>query len=216
VAARTPGAGLPARPRLLGPALAVVAVVLLFGGLLLSLYTDLLWFQSTGYTEVFSTVLLTRVLLFLSFGLLMALFIGINVAVAYRVRPPFRPMSLEQQNLERYRVSLEPYRRTVLLAGAGLFGLFAGLSAASRWQTWLLWRNGSQFGVEDAQFGRDVSYFAFTYPFQRFVLGFLLTAVILSLLAAAVVHYLFGGVRLQTAGRRSAPRPARTCRSSSA
>ena len=205
MAVRTPGAGLPARPRLLGPALVVVAVVLLFGGLLLSLYTDLLWFQSTGYSEVFTTVLLTRLVLFLSFGLLMALLIGINAAVAYRVRPPFRPMSLEQQNLERYRVSLEPYRRTALLAGAGLFGLFAGLSAASRWQTWLLWRNGTQFGVADEQFGRDVSYFAFTYPFQRFVLGFLLTAVILSLLAAAVVHYLFGGVRLQTAGEKVSP-----------
>jgi hypothetical protein len=103
-----------------------VAVVLLFGGLLLSLYTDLLWFQSTGYTEVFSTVLLTRVLLFLSFGLLMALFIGINVAVAYRVRPPFRPMSLEQQNLERYRVSLEPYRRTGPAGRAGVFGCSRG------------------------------------------------------------------------------------------
>jgi uncharacterized membrane protein (UPF0182 family) len=183
----------------------VVAVVLLFGGILLSLYTDLLWFQSTGYTEVFSTVLLTRTVLFFTFGLLMALFIGVNTAVAYRVRPPFRPMSLEQQNLERYRVSLEPYRRAVLLAGSGLLGLFAGLSAASRWQTWLLWRNGSQFGVSDAQFGRDVSYFAFTYPFQRFILGFLLTAVVLSLLAAAAVHYLFGGVRLQTAGEKVSP-----------
>jgi uncharacterized protein len=205
VAVRTPGAGLPARPRLLGPALVVVAVVLLFGGILLSLYTDLLWFQSTGYTEVFSTVLLTRTMLFFAFGLLMALVIGINAAVAYRVRPPFRPMSLEQQNLERYRVSIEPYLKPLLIAGSALFGLFAGLSAASRWQTWLLWRNGSQFGVADAQFGRDVSYFAFTYPFQRFVLGFLLTAVVLALIAAAVVHYLFGGVRLQTAGEKVSP-----------
>ncbi len=205
MAVRTPGAGLPARPRLLGPALAVVAVVLLFGGVLLALYTDLLWFQATGYTEVFSTVLLTRTLLFLSFGLLMALLVGANTAIAYRVRPPFRPMSLEQQNLERYRVSLEPYLKSVLFGGAAVFGLFAGLSAASRWQTWLLWRNGSTFGVLDAQFSRDVSYFAFTYPFQRFVLGFLLTAVVLSLLAAAVVHYLFGGVRLQTPGEKVSP-----------
>jgi uncharacterized membrane protein (UPF0182 family) len=205
VAVRTPGTGLPGRPRLLGPALVVVAAVLLLGGLALSLYTDLLWFQETGYTEVFSTVLQTRVLLFLVFGLLMALLVGVNAAVAYRVRPPFRPMSLEQQNLERYRVAVEPFLTPLLLAGAGVFGLFAGLSAASRWQTWLLWRNGSQFGVEDAQFGRDVSYFAFTYPFQRFVLGFLLTAVVLSLLAAAVVHYLFGGVRLQTAGEKVSP-----------
>ncbi|MCW2666565.1 MAG: hypothetical protein JWN57_1527, partial [Frankiales bacterium] len=130
----------------------------------------------------------------------MAVLVGANVYVAYRVRPPFRPMSLEQQNLERYRSAVEPFLTPVLLLRSGVFGLFAGLSASSRWETWLLWRNGSSFGVPDAQFVRDVSYFAFTYPFQRFVLGFLLTAVVLSLIAAAATHYLFGGVRLQTAG----------------
>ena len=205
MAVRTPGAGLPARPRLLGPALVVVAVVLMFGGVLLSLYTDLLWFQSVDYTTVFSTVLQTRAVLFVVFGLVMALLVGVNAWIAYRVRPPFRPMSLEQQNLERYRLAVEPYLRPVLLLGAGVFGLFAGLSAASRWETWLLWRNGSTFGVVDPQFSRDVSYYAFTYPFQRFVLGFFITAVVLSLLAAAVVHYLFGGVRLQTPGDKVSP-----------
>ena len=205
MAVRTPGAGLPARPRLLGPVLVVLAVVLLLGGVVVSLISDLLWFRSVDYTQVFTTVLTTRLLLFVGFGLLMALIVGANVAIAYRVRPPFRPMSLEQQNLERYRVAVEPFLRSILLLGSGVFGLFAGLSAAARWETWLLWRNGTQFGVEDAQFGRDVSYFAFTYPFQRFVLGFLLTAVVLSLIAAAVVHYLFGGVRLQTVGEKVSP-----------
>ena len=205
MAVRTPGAGLPARPRLLGPVLVVLAVVLLLGGVVVSLITDLLWFRSVDYSSVFTTVLTTRLLLFVGFGLLMALIIGANVAIAYRVRPPFRPMSLEQQNLERYRVAVEPFLRSILLLGSGVFGLFAGLSAAARWETWLLWRNGTSFGVEDAQFGRDVSYFAFTYPFQRFVLGFLLTAVVLSLIAAAVVHYLFGGVRLQTVGEKVSP-----------
>ena len=195
----------PARPRLLGPVLVVLAVILLLGGVGVSLYTDLLWFRSVDYTTVFTTVLTTKLLLFVLFGLLMAVLVGANVAVAYRVRPPFRPMSPEQQNLERYRVAVEPFLKPVLIGGAGVFGLFAGLSAAARWQTWLLWRNGTSFGQSDAQFGRDISYFAFTYPFQRFVLGFLLTAVVLSLLAAAATHYLFGGLRLQTVGEKVSP-----------
>ena len=98
---RTPGAGLSGRPRLLGPVLVVLAVILLLGGVGVSVYTDLLWFQSVDYTAVFTTVLTTKLLLFVLFGLLMALIVGANVAIAYRVRPPFRPMSLEQQNLER-------------------------------------------------------------------------------------------------------------------
>ncbi|MCW2681465.1 MAG: hypothetical protein JWM62_2866, partial [Frankiales bacterium] len=205
MAVRTPGAGLPARPRLLAPTVAVIAAVLLLGGVAISFYTDLLWFRSVGFSQVFTTVLRTKLLLFVAFGLLMAVLVGANVVVAYRVRPPFRPMSLEQQNLERYRSAVEPFLTPVLLLGSGVFGLFAGLSASSRWETWLLWRNGTSFGVEDAQFGRDVSYFAFTYPFQRFVLGFLLTAVVLALLAAAATHYLFGGVRLQTVGEKVSP-----------
>ncbi|MCW2607113.1 MAG: hypothetical protein JWO60_1806 [Frankiales bacterium] len=202
---RTPGAGLPARPRLLAPTLAGVAVLLLLGGVAVSLYTDLLWFRDVGFPRVFSTVLQTRLLLFVGFGLLMAATVGANVTVAYRVRPPFRPMSLEQQNLERYRIAVEPFLTATLLVGSGVFGVFAGLSAASRWQTFLLWRNRTPFGVVDDQFKRDVSYYAMTYPFQRFVLGFLITAGVLSLLAAAATHYLFGGVRLQTAGDKVSP-----------
>ncbi|MCW2681581.1 MAG: hypothetical protein JWM62_2982, partial [Frankiales bacterium] len=158
MAVRNPGTGLPARPRLLGPVLVVLAILLLLGGVAISLYTDLLWFQSVDYTGVFTTVLSTKLMLFVGFGLLMAVIVGVNVALAYRVRPPFRPMSLEQQNLERYRVAVEPFLMPVLLLGSSVVGLFAGLSAAARWQTWLLWRNGSTFGQEDAQFGRDISY----------------------------------------------------------
>ncbi|MGI8536607.1 MAG: UPF0182 family membrane protein [Mycobacteriales bacterium] len=205
MAVRTPGAGLPARPRLLVPVVAVLAGLLILGGVGVSLYTDLLWYSSVDFTTVFTTVLTTKLLLFVVFGLVMALLVGANVAVAYRMRPPFRPMSLEQQNLERYRVAVEPFLRAVLLLGSGVFGLFAGLSAAARWETWLLWRNGTPFSAVDAQFGRDISYFTFTYPFERFVLGFLLTAVILALIAAAATHYLFGGVRLQTVGEKVSP-----------
>ncbi len=205
MAVRTSRAGLPARPRLVTPVLVGGALVLALGGAGVSLFTDLLWFRSVGFVEVFSTVLTTKLLLFVGFGLLMAVLVGANITVAYRVRPPFRPMSLEQQNLERYRVGVEPYLVPLLLLASGVVGLFAGLSASSRWQTWLLWRNRTDFGVPDPQFARDVSYYAMTYPFQRFVLGFLLTAVVLSLIAAAATHYLFGGLRLQTAGEKVSP-----------
>jgi len=205
VAVRTSRAGLPARPRLLAPVAVVVVLLLVLGGVFVSLYTDLLWFRETGYSTVFSTELRTKLLLFVVAGLLMAVLVGANVTIAYRVRPPFRPMSLEQQNLERYRVGVEPYLTPVLLVLSGVFGVFAGLSAAGRWRTWLLWRNAVPFHQVDPQFHRDISYFTFTYPFQRFALGFALTAVVLSLLAAAATHYLFGGVRLQTAGEKVSP-----------
>ena len=202
MAVRSAGPALPGRPRLLVPVIVVVLLILVVGGVFVSIYTDLLWFRETGFSIVFSTVLKTKVLLFFVFGLLMAAVIGSNIAIAYRARPPFRPLSLEQQNLERYRVALEPFLVPVLLVVSGVFGVFAGLAAAGRWQTWLLWRHAQHFGMADPQFHRDISYFTFTYPFQRFLLGFVMVVLILSLLTSTVTHYLFGGVRLQTAGEK--------------
>ncbi len=201
VTIRTPGTGL-RRPRPIVPVVVALLLLLVLGGVFVSLYTDLLWYRETGHGEVFTKVLGTKVLLFVLFGLLMSGLVGSNMLIAYRVRPPFRPLSLEQQNLEPYRMALERFLLPVLLVVSGLFGLFAGFAASSRWRTWLLWRNGQHFGVEDPQFHKDVSYYAFTYPFQRFVLGFVLTALVLSLLAAVVTHYLFGGLRVVGVGER--------------
>jgi uncharacterized membrane protein (UPF0182 family) len=202
VAVRPRGPALPGRPRLLAPVVISVLVLLVLAGVFVSLYTDLLWFRETGFSKVFTTVLRTKVLLFFSFGLFMAAVVGTNIAVAYRTRPPFRPMSLEQQNLERYRVAIEPFLLPVLLVISTVFGIFAGLSAAGRWRTWLLWRHGQSFGATDPQFHKDISFYTFTYPMLRFLLGFVLVVLVLSLLAAAITHYLFGGVRLQTAGEK--------------
>ena len=185
----------------------VVLLVLVLSvlGSLVRLYVDWLWFGEVGYRQVFSTNLGTRFLLFLLFGGLMAAVIAANLIVAYRFRPPFRPMSLEQQNLERYRSALEPRRRLIVIAVSGVLGIFTGITAQAQWQTWLLWRNSTPFGVADPQFGRDIAYYAFTYPFQRFVLGLLFTAIVLSLISALAVHYVFGGVRLQTPGEKVTP-----------
>src|SRR3712207_8977976 len=43
---------------------------------------------------------------------------ALAIYLAYRFRPTFRPMSLEQQNLERYRQSIEPRRTLVLTSVA--------------------------------------------------------------------------------------------------
>jgi uncharacterized membrane protein (UPF0182 family) len=185
----------------------VVLLVLLLSvlGSLVRLYVDWLWFGEVGYRQVFRTGVRTRLFLFFTVGILMALVIGANIALAYRFRPPFRPVSPEQQNLERYRTALEPRRRLVAILVSGLLGLFAGITAQTKWETWLLWRSGTPFHQTDPQFHKDISYFVYTYPFQRFVLGYLFTAIVLALISALVVHYLFGGLRLQTPGEKVTP-----------
>jgi hypothetical protein len=195
-----PGFVLSRRAKIALAAVGIVIVLLIIATSLTGVYVNWLWFRSVGYRSVYSTVLWTRVVLFLIFGVLMAAIICGNVVIAYLMRPPFRPMSNEQQNLERYRVMFEP-RKKLILAVIGLIALFsAGLSAQGEWATWQLWLHGTSFGVKDPQFHRDVSFYAWDYPVYRMLLGFGFSAVIFSLILAVAVHYLSGAIRLQTPG----------------
>ena len=47
-----------------------------------------------------------------------------------------------------------------------------------------------------------MGFYVFEYPFYRYLLGVGFTAVVLSVIGALAVHYLFGGVRLQGVGDR--------------
>ncbi|GAA2515374.1 UPF0182 family protein [Pilimelia columellifera] len=165
-------------------------------------YTDWLWFDEVRFTGVFGQVLSTRVALFLAVGAAMALVVGGNLYLAFRLRPLLRPHSEEQATLERYRMIMTPRVRQWIGGLAVAVGLFAGMSAQAHWPQWLLFRNRQPFGVKDPEFGVDVGFYVFAYPFWRYLLGLLFTALVLSLLGALAVHYLYGGVRLQGIGDR--------------
>src|SRR3954462_11801181 len=88
----------PARPgsrRSRALIITAVVLVLAFLGLstFASLYTDRLWYKNGGYSEVFNTLFWTKTGLFLVFGALMAIIVGVNIYLAYRFRPFFRPNS---------------------------------------------------------------------------------------------------------------------------
>ncbi|MCK8677327.1 UPF0182 family membrane protein [Streptomyces lichenis] len=191
------------RARTLLMTLGVLAVLAMLFVMFAGFWTDWLWYRSVDYSSVFTTTLLTKVGLFAVFGLLMALAVGVNMWLAYRLRPPLSAMSLEQQSLDRYRMGLAPYRKWVLLAITALVGLIAGATASGQWRTWLMWVNGVPFGQKDPQFNLDVSFYAFDLPWYRFLLGFGFAAAVLSLIAAALTHYLYGGLRVTSPGARA-------------
>ena len=196
---------LPGRSRRAIPILVVAAVLIAVFSAFVRLYTDLLWFRSVHYADVFDRRLTTEIVLFVIFGLLMALVVGGNILLAYRLRPAYRAISPEQQQLEALSNAFAHLKRWIFVGVVLLIGVFTGVAAANRWSTWLLWRNGVSFGIKDPQFHRDVSYYAFTYPMQRFLLGMGFTAVVLSLIAVLAVAYLYGALRPQTPGQKVTP-----------
>ncbi|MFC3350007.1 UPF0182 family protein [Streptomyces echinoruber] len=197
-------AGRPSRRvRTLLTTLGVLAVLGMAFTMFAGFWTDWLWYRSVKYSSVFTTTLVTKIGLFFVFGLLMALAVGFNIWLAHRLRPPLSAMSLEQQNLDRYRMGIAPYKKWLLLGITAVVGLIAGASAAGQWRTWLQWVNGVPFHQKDPQFHLDVSFYAFDLPWYRFLLGFGFAAAILSVIAAALTHYLYGGLRITSPGARA-------------
>ena len=197
---------LPRWPRYLIPAAAIVIAVIVIIAVVAGVWTDLLWFRSVGYSTVFETTYGVKWALFAIAAVFMATVTGINMWLAYRLRPEHRPVAAEPQGLEAYRLVIDPHRKAALAVVLGLTALISGLTAAASWRTWLLFANRVPFGVKDPQFRLDVSFYTFDYPFIRMVLSYLFAAVILSLVLSAAVHYLYGGLRPQRRGSRATPR----------
>ncbi|HEY5848606.1 MAG TPA: UPF0182 family protein [Microlunatus sp.] len=187
------------------PTLVIVAVLVVAFAIFVNFWTDRLWFNSFDYGPVFSTMLLTRIGLFAAFGLIMATVVVANAAIAYRIRPRLRPAGGGSQLLERYRELLEA-RAIWIMVGLGvLVGLFAGGAAAGQVETYLAWRNATPFGVTDPQFGLDVGFFVFDYPWWRFVLSFAFAVLGFAAIVSAIVHYLTGALRFSGPGRGGSP-----------
>ena len=189
------------------PTLVIVAVLVVAFALFDKVWTDRLWYQSFDYGAVFNTMLLTRVVLFVIFGVVMAGLVAANAALAYRIRPRFRPQGPTSPLLERYREVVES-RFVWLVVGLGVVvGLFAGGAATGNALTFLAWTKRTPFGIKDPQYGQDISFFVFSYPWWRFLLSFAFAALVISVLAAAAMHYVMGAVRF-SGPRRGGTSPA--------
>lgn len=194
-----PPTGLPSlsrRSRVLLVAAVVLAALLLLGPRLTDTYTNWLWFGEVGFRGVYTTVLWTRVLLFLAVAAFIGLVVWLALLLAYRTRPVFVPVSGPNDPIARYRTTVMARLRLFGIGIPVLFGLLSGLVAQSNWVTVQLFLNGGSFGTTDPQFHLDVGFYAFDLPFYRMVLNWLFVAIVIAFFASLVCHYIFGGLRL--------------------
>ncbi|MGE3960220.1 MAG: UPF0182 family protein [Dehalococcoidia bacterium] len=170
--------------RWIGVAAALLLLYIVLN-VLKSIYVDLLWFDSVDFSGVYRTVIFSKVLLFLGGALLSAVVIGANILIARR----FAPRGFEESFIEE--VDVDSIRRVVavLLVTATLFmAVIFGTVAGGAWEIILTWMNGVEFGREDPQFGRDLSFYVFTLPAYGFIQSWLLGLTIISALGAGAVY----------------------------
>ena len=167
--------------------------------------TDYLWFQAVDFGRVWRTVLFSQIVLAVVFIVLFAVVCWLNLWLADRLAPQYREPSPEEEAVARFREVVGERWGLVRIAVTALFALSIGASAAAQWKNWLLFTNGVDFGIDDPQFGRDLGFFVFRLPFLSWLLGWLFTALMVVLVLSIAMHYLSGGIRIQSLNDRVTP-----------
>lgn len=176
--------------------IAVIGVILFIVPLAVGVYTDWLWFGDLGFRDVFTKVVLARVVLFLIFAALGGAVTYAAAMVAWRGRPKDGPEADPFSQASPYRAQIESGVRTLLVWVPLVVAVFSGLAGQRAWRTVMLWLNGGDFGMTDAQFGRDLGFYAFALPGISVLLGMLSMLLVVAFLVALVAHYLLGGIRI--------------------
>ncbi len=184
------------RTRILLIVAGILVLLLLGGSRLISFYVDWLWFGEVGFRDVFTTVLFTHIVLFLIGGLLIGGLVALSLAIAYRSRPVFVPVSGPEDPIARYRTVIIQRLRLFGIGIPVLVGVIAGVAAQGNWETVQMFLNSTPFGVTDPEFGIDIGFYAFQLPFYRYVLDWLFVGIAVSFVVALIAQYIFGGIRL--------------------
>ena len=164
---------------------------------LATVYTNWLWFQSLELESVYWRMVRARLLAGAAFGLLAALLIGPNLAAArQRTREVLRTVGSPWGPQGGPADVLLQSRTAYWVAGAVLVLLMARIGSG-QWLLWLRFLHDQPFGAVDPIFARDIGYYVFELPFLRFLSGYLLGGIILSLVAVSVVYMSGGGIRFQ-------------------
>ncbi|MFT3900710.1 MAG: UPF0182 family protein [Gordonia sp. (in: high G+C Gram-positive bacteria)] len=173
-----------------------ILLLLLIGPRLVGITTDWLWFTDLGYRSTYTTILWTRICVFLVVLLIVAAIIAAAIFTAYRSRPIVVSSSGPNDPLANYRAAVTRRPRLFALLPAVAFGAVAGLIAQASWSTVQMFLKSERFGVKDPQFGKDIGFYAFDLGFYRMALSILTMTVIIAFLASLMTHYVFGGIRL--------------------
>ena len=187
----------PLRPTQIALIILVLIGFAFFG--VTNFYTDVLWYKQLGFDEVLFTQIKAQGTLGLVAGSFAALFVGVNVYLANRMKPLYAKTTSVNDPLAAVREQLASIRKVVMIAVPLVVGVLAGVAASGRWQQALMFLNTTETGKKDPQFNLDAGFYLFQLPFLSAAVGFLSALFLVTALGIVFLHAVNG--TLKFAGR---------------
>jgi hypothetical protein len=188
-----------------------LAFVVLFVGFLslrnlAVLWTDQMWFSAVGLSKVFTTLLMVKFGLGLTFCAVFFFIMWGNLLLTDRFGARDLTFEPEDEIVRRFQNVVRPYAKRIYAAIALVMGIAAGLNAIGQWQKYIMFANSQSFHISDPLFHKDLGFYIFTLPFVSFVVTWLLVTFVVTLVVTTGFHYLNGGIRATRSAPRVAPR----------
>ena len=174
----------PPRRFWIGSGLVGLAILIfLFASPVITVITELQWYDALGFRDVYSTRVVLQTWLFVgSFAIALA-FLALNVVVALRVRtgPGLRAVGIR-------RPVVRSVTGGIALGTSGLIALILSGGAGTQWTTLVLFQHAKPTGTTDPVLGQDIAFYLLTLPFLHAVVNWALG---LTFMAALLIVALY-------------------------
>ncbi len=134
----------------------ILLIIILTRGV--NLYTEYLWYQGTGYPDVFLTILKAKLLIIAAGAAALITFAVINAFIANRAYTVSKTRKGETE------IIIPENLNTIVIGALAAIAILFGISLSASWETVLRYINRQPFGITDPVFERDVGFFIFELP----------------------------------------------------
>ena len=176
--------------------LAAVFILLVLAVSGAKLYTDWLWFQALSYQQVFTTIIVTDIGLRLAVGVVLFIFLFINLLIT---RGPLLKATQrstvikedEVPTIQNIPVSQFITPRILLFVFAAVslvMAIFFNLSVAKDWIILQQYLHPTPFGITDPVFQKDIGFYVFKLPFYIFLYNVSSMTVLITAFWVAIVY----------------------------
>jgi len=155
------------------------------------------WFQKLGYEQVYTKILWTKIELWFTFFIIFLAFAGINILTA------FRKGGIQSFQIQQAGVPVTINKKVgaiVALIALLILGLIMARNASAKWELVLRFLHKTDFNTQDPLFGRDFSFYVFTFPLYLFLKSWALGTVILTIIAVGFLYLIAGKVSFTPGG----------------
>ncbi|MFC1691595.1 UPF0182 family protein [Nanoarchaeota archaeon] len=143
----------------------IVIFLFIFLSALAGVYTDYLWFDALGFSQIFIISLFSKLKLFFISAIIFLLFVIINLGISSKII--------------NAKKKVIPFKFKFLIVS--ILSFLVGITVSSTWFTVLQYINQVPFNIQDPIFMKDVSFYVFSLPFYSLILVFSMACVVITI-----------------------------------